>query len=52
MCSFCFRFENSKLKQLLIPDHHALDKRGKNILHHYLFGDNIIESYLRIDATH
>ena len=31
---FCFRFENSI--QLLILDPNALDKRGKNILHHYL----------------
>ena len=44
-------FENSML-QLLILDHNALDKRGKNILHHYLFGDKIIKNCLKIDATH
>ena len=26
---FCFRFENSILKQLLILDHNVLEKRGK-----------------------
>ena len=39
---FCFRFENSILKQLLILDHNALDKRRTDILHHNLFGDKII----------
>ena len=29
-----------------------MDKTGKNILHHYLFGDKIIENCLKIDATH
>ena len=29
MFFFCFRNENSKLEQILIPDHNALDKKGK-----------------------
>ena len=29
-----------------------MDKRGKNILHHYLFGDKTIQNCLKIDATH
>ena len=41
--SFCFRFENSILKQLLIYDHNALDKREQNIVRHYLFGEKIIQ---------
>ena len=45
---FCLKFENSILKQLLI----LLDKRGKNILLHYVFGDKIIQNYLKIDAIH
>ena len=52
LCSFCFRFENSVQKQLLILDHNALDKTGKNILRHNLFKDKIIENCLKIDATH
>ena len=38
--------------QLLILNHNVLDKRGKNILHHYLFGDKTIQNCLKIDATH
>ena len=38
-------------KQLLILDHNVLDKRAK-ILCHYLFGDKIIQNYLKINATH
>ena len=26
--------------------------KGKNILRHYLFGNKIIQNYLKIDATH
>ena len=29
-----------------------MDKRGKNILCHYLFGDKIIQNCPKIDATH
>ena len=38
--------------QLSILDHNVLDKRGKTILSHYLFGDKIIQNCLKIDATH
>ena len=33
-------------------DHNALDKKGKYILRHYLFGDKIIKNCLKIGATH
>ena len=52
MFFFCFRFENSILWQLLILDHNALDKREKNILRHYLFGNKTIQNCLKIDETH
>ena len=29
-----------------------MDKKGENILRHYLFGDKIIKNCLKIDATH
>ena len=32
-------------------DYNALDKKGKYILCHYLFGYKIIQSCLKIDAT-
>ena len=49
---FFFRFESSISKQFLILHHNALDKRGKNILPHYLFGERIIQNCLKIDTTH
>ena len=52
LCSFCFRFENCILQQLLIIDHNTLDKRGKNILHHYSFWYKIIQNCLKTDANH
>ena len=33
-------------------NHNALEKRGKNILPLYLFGDKIIQNRLKIDAIH
>ena len=38
--------------KLLILDYNALDKRGKYILRHYLFGHEIIQNYLKIGVTH
>ena len=46
------RFENSIQWQLLILNHNSLNKRGIDILRHYLFEDEIIQNCLKIDATH
>ena len=40
----------TRLMRVIVYD--ALDKRGKNILPHYLFGDKIIQKCIKIDATH
>ena len=48
--------KGSKISMLMAwhddDDDNTLDKRGKNILRHYLFRDKIIENCLKIDATH
>ena len=47
-----FGSPSTKDANLLILAHNVLDKRGKNISHHYLFGDKIIHNCVKIDATH
>ena len=45
---FGFRFET--ITAINPPLQNALDKRGKNILRHILFGDKIIQNCLKIDT--
>ena len=43
---------NVALFLVLILDHNVLDKRGKMVLHHNLFGDKIIQKCFKNDATY